>query len=636
MLLSLPALCFALLSIVLARHSNRSELRSAALRAAVLLGLLVVAGTELLSLLGRLEAFWLGSLWLLVAVCIGLLAARSGSQWAWPRLPALEGVELASGVAVAVIVALTGLLALIGWPNEGDALWYHLPRIEHWIQNRSIAYYPTGVLNQLYYPPAAEYLILHARLLGGDPRLSQVVQWFAMVGSLCGVGLIARQLGGSRRGQWLSALFCAALPMGILQASSAQIDYVAAFWLVCLAHLLVATWARSWSPLEGVLIGASLGLATLTKATAYLYAAPLATLLLLTRPVGWPERLRGTALAGLVALALNLPLVGRNLELFGSPLGPTAGAPADAAGQVNATLGPGALASNLLRNAVLHLGTPVQPVNEALARGVGGVLRVFGLDPNDPATTWRPQIFPFQIPRAPGDEATAGNPVQLLLGLGALLTGLRLGLWRKNRLGGVYALAIVLGFVLLSALFRWRPFGSHWQLPLFVLAAPVVGVVLQGHVRLTAVAAAAMISWSLPYLLLSNGHPLLAPRGVLTAGAVEQTFRFDHGARTRDTVLAAAEQVRNRQCDQVGVLLPSYGVEYPFWVLLKSPDWAGRIEHVGVANVSARLAERWPPFRPCAVIAMAALSPPERLELPSGVYVSVWEQETGRVYLPEP
>ena len=38
-----------------------------------------------------------------------------------------------------------------------------------------------------------------------------------------------------------------------------------------------------------------------------------------------------------------------------------------------------------------------------------------GIDVNDPRSTWQPTVFPFAMPSAPGDEATAGNPVHLFL-----------------------------------------------------------------------------------------------------------------------------------------------------------------------------------------------------------------------------
>ena len=56
----------------------------------------------------------------------------------------------------------------------------------HWVQDRSVAFYPTHITHQLYYPPWAEYAMLQLLLLGWDERLANLVQWFSMVGSLVG------------------------------------------------------------------------------------------------------------------------------------------------------------------------------------------------------------------------------------------------------------------------------------------------------------------------------------------------------------------------------------------------------------------------------------------------------------------
>jgi 4-amino-4-deoxy-L-arabinose transferase-like glycosyltransferase len=51
----------------------------------------------------------------------------------------------------------------------------------------------------------------------------------------------ARRLGGR-----LAALFCATLPMGILQSTSTQNDFVVAYWLACLVALVTDATTRGW------------------------------------------------------------------------------------------------------------------------------------------------------------------------------------------------------------------------------------------------------------------------------------------------------------------------------------------------------------------------------------------------------
>ncbi len=113
---------------------------------------------------------------------------------------------------------------------------YHLTRVVNWIDRGSVAHYRTNNLRQLYLGPWAEFSILHLRVLSGSDRLSALVQFAAMIGSIAGVSRIAQRIGADRRGEVFAAVCCATIPMGILQGSSTQNDYASAFWVVCFVN----------------------------------------------------------------------------------------------------------------------------------------------------------------------------------------------------------------------------------------------------------------------------------------------------------------------------------------------------------------------------------------------------------------
>jgi 4-amino-4-deoxy-L-arabinose transferase-like glycosyltransferase len=116
----------------------------------------------------------------------------------------------------------------------------------------------------------AEYAIVHLRRWRDD-RWSNAPQWLAMVGSLVGVSVIARRLGASSHGQLFGVLVAATIPMGILQASGTQNDYVTTFWLVVLAEAVLAP-PSGWRTFQ---MGAGMGLALLSKAPPFFAPALL-------------------------------------------------------------------------------------------------------------------------------------------------------------------------------------------------------------------------------------------------------------------------------------------------------------------------------------------------------------------------
>ena len=155
-----------------------------------------------------------------------------------------------------------------------------MPRVFFWFQNHSVARYATPEGRQLFASPFAEYGILQLKILaGGTDRFSNCVQWLAYVFSIMSVSMISQRLGASRHGQQVAAVAAAATPMAVLQASTTQNDLVCAFWCLAVAYWVVAYvterpagggqvwWWALW-------MGSALGLAIMSKPTAYLACAP--------------------------------------------------------------------------------------------------------------------------------------------------------------------------------------------------------------------------------------------------------------------------------------------------------------------------------------------------------------------------
>jgi hypothetical protein len=283
MLVSLPLAGFVLLFSVFREEDH--GWRSALILAATTWGVLVVLITEVLSLQPWLTKVNLAMAWLLADIAILSYLRRVTRRKAasattlelrrqlHQRVIKLGYVNIGLLVGAAVIIVLIGVIALASPPNTWDAMVYHMPRVSHWMQNRSVAFYPTHVPRQLHMPPWAEFAMLHLHMLFGGDRLNNLVQWFSLFGSVVAVSLLAQALGAGYRGQALAAVICATIPQGILQASAAKNDYVVAFWLAALAYCVLSfkrepTWTHAFG------IGGALGLAWLTKGTGYILTFP--------------------------------------------------------------------------------------------------------------------------------------------------------------------------------------------------------------------------------------------------------------------------------------------------------------------------------------------------------------------------
>jgi hypothetical protein len=443
------------------------------LRVTVLAGAAVWAITEALSLFGEVRRFPLAIAWLAVS------GAACGFAWKRRhftpvRLPRIDWVVALYCTACAAILAVTAVAAGFSPPNSADAMAYHMPRVLYWAEQGGVRFFPTPYLNQIMLQPFAEYCMLQSYVLSGGDHLVNFVQWIAAALSLIAVSAVAREFGAPARAQAFAALFCAAIPSGILASSGAKNDYVLALWLISAIYFALR-WRASHAAEDAALLGCALGLALLTKATAYLFAPwPLAAIL--ARPaLESPRRFaRPAALMAACALAINLPQYIRNWDLSGSPIGYGSAFGTAEFRWRNETLGWKQTVSNALRNASEELGARSEAWNQGVYRAVIDAHRQLRIDPADSATTWRWSAY--APPRNANHEADAPNRLHLAI-LAALFGAL---MWRasrgRDRLLALYALSLVVGFVAFCAYLKWQPFMARLFLPLFVLAAPLASI----------------------------------------------------------------------------------------------------------------------------------------------------------------
>ncbi len=468
--------------------------------------------------------------------------------------------------ATAIIVLVTGLVALLTPPNTWDSLMYHLPRQVHWMQQGSLAHYPSHDLRQLEFPPMAEAAGVQLMILsGGGDHWANMLQWAAFLGCVLIASAIARDLGAGARGQALAALLVATIPGAVHQAVNAKNDLVVALWACILAWFAVRIrLERTCGPLRAAWIGLALGLLLYTKGTGYIFALPLGALL-----GAWmlPSlRLRAVPAAliiGLIAAVLNAGHWRRNHETFGNPLGLIGNNRGYRL--TNETAAPAAMLSNVIRNIALHTQTPSEPLNDAQQRWVRRVHEALGVGTEDPRTT-SPARTTYAIRWTLAQDGSGGAPVHLLLA--ALAPGVLAALPRRSRSrklrspaagtadpGPAWGLgAAGLGAALLFCLvLKWQPWHARLQIPIFVLLAPVCGLALPrmpgGPAKgLLVLGALGLAVWA---MLINDSKPLIGDRGVLTSTR-EQTL-FHHDLYVRDATVAAIDSAAEFRPRVVGV-----------------------------------------------------------------------------------
>jgi 4-amino-4-deoxy-L-arabinose transferase-like glycosyltransferase len=590
----LPAICWVYLYKVLNRRGH--DWRSAFLVSSVLCGTFLTLTTEILSMFRSLTLPWLAVFWGILAMLaiFSYYAISDRSPKHDETFPPFLKLLVSS---VVTIVIATGFIAMIAPPNSWDSMTYHMGRVTHWIQNRSVEHFPTNIVRQLESPPWAEYAIMHLQILSGRDNFANLVQWFCMIGSIIGVTLIAKQLGADLREQILSSVIAATIPMGILQATSTQNDYVVTFWLVCFVHFGNLTKQRStWY--HAIAAGASLGLALLTKGTAYLYAFPFCLWFSFAGIKAHRWKIITPILAMLtITLLLNIGHYKRNIDLFRNPL---------ISGTIalsNEIYSLPVFLSNTVRNLSLHFGTFSGSINRKMTTAITSLHKAAGMNVNDEKTTFGGEQF--RIERIRVHEDTAGNPVHILL---IAVCVLLLLFWSKER-GLVPALlpyisAVSAGFVIFCFVLKWQPWSSRLQLPLFILWSPVIGMVLSRQDRgkyVNAIVILLLLA-SIPYIIKNESRPLISNRHQLSIMKSDRLDQYFYNyPELKGSYYASVRQALDHECNSIGLQLGSDDWEYPIWIIAQEiKNKLPRIEHVQVNNVSAKIPLTQ--FTPCSVL----------------------------------
>jgi hypothetical protein len=501
-------------------------------------------------------------------------------------------------IALTVILGVTAFLAWKVPPLTYDALTYHLARVAHWAQIHAVRHFATGIERQIVNQPGAEFIQLHFYLLANGDRFANLIEWGAMLCSLIGVTLIAAQLGAQPSSQWMSAVFAATLPMGLVQASSTITDYVISFWMVCVASesLLVIKRHENRSI---VMLGLATGLAILTKGTALPFLIPFA----FANFIGllWPpsrQSLRSTLKAAAIVLLIVGLLNGghfiRNYSLYQNPITTDQ----YATYHLNENFSPKALVSNIVRHASLHTMTPWPSVKQWVDSTILKFHVKLHQPRSDPQTTLAGQEF--RILGYTTSEALTGNPWHALLIL--LLFPLFLfGRWPKNKPVRLYSVLIASTFILFCWIFRWQIFASRLHLPFFILFSPAIGIGLRRFFsrygsRLVAVA---LILAAWPWLVNVSGRPIFESDYTSSVSVVGRT-REEMIEEIYKQYIQIVDLIQAEGCKNVGLNLSGDSAEYPFWMLFGSPDSDVRIEWFVAGTPSERYKD--PDFKACAVI----------------------------------
>lgn len=612
-------LLFLLFSFFLFHPDPQKDFREAIIKGSVASSMLLVGITELFSFLNIINFPALCGFWV-TATAIAAGYASKNLVKLQIRLPlkSLKNWEIAVLSGMISILFIVGLLAFYCPPNNFDAINYHLSRVEHWVQNHTLAHFPTSDVRQLYSNPLAEMIILQFRILTDSDLFSNSIQFFALIGSLIGAALLAARMGIKRKGQWLTAIFCLTVPMAILQGSSAQNDLVVSFFLLCFSVFLI-DWGKSGKLQDCSFMGLSLGLAILTKGTAYMFGLPFFAFIVFWAFKSHRQHFSATML--FIALLICLPITGhysRNFAFCGAPMGSQAGIRNEA--NLTNTI------SNIIKVLATNLSTPSSRLNDNIEEAVALLHDLFDLKPDTRKSHYLNMSFYLLF--VPFHEDVAGNPLHILAIMISLLfiflcnppinkdsspADNRFDQLKILKFHGLFLLA---GGLIFSSLILWQPWLTRLNLPLLMLSAPLVGFTFSYFHRYVLIAIVAFAFFqALPALFINTRKPILGKeilraylpafvpysmqfKSILELSRLENFLNRSQLPHCQEI----ATYLRARGHSQIGLAVNGNWPEYYLWALMREPGTTLRIEHVQLKDPGMPAAFRSGPFNPTCII----------------------------------
>jgi hypothetical protein len=581
----IPALSWFILFLVIHTHLRDTgaftKFRKAVLLSTLGISLFIVILTEALSYYSLIRFkpllfCWLLFLAALIAYClykrIGRQAVKDISSTAlkafrmsWVSWPLL------------FIILVSTLLALIYPPNNYDSMTYHMARVAHWVQNKNISNYPTHIIRQLISQPFAEWEILHLQVLTHGDRLANSLQLFYYINCLICISLVTKALGGSTRQQLSSTLITALIPMAIIESNTTQNDVIAGFFIIAFVYMTIML-LRGYqtSFLHVILTGASLGLAFLTKGTAYIFTILFVAWYIIPLIREYKKPLKDVllkalrySLVPLVALLINSGLYYRNLFLTDDFFGNINKTTASEGKDLKSIFFIG------VKNIMNHF--PNTPESK---KWIAAFTMEKGIDINDPKYSfitidWMAENFTFH-------EDYAQNFLHTILIILTMVYFLcRKRLYREPlSYYSLYVFTLAATCFLFCLLLKWQPWSNRLETGLFILYGVFLGMEV-GQLRkawLQTLIYLPMVAFGILASLFSNNHRVFP--------LSESIFKTSYSAAIyKPGILECRDYLVKKDYKYIGLYIGEDSWDYPYYKLLAN-NGQRIINHVFVANES--------------------------------------------------
>lgn len=592
--------------------------------------------TEMLSVFHMLTKRFLACIWIgFSLLLIFLFMAEKGYLLLWSGINRIKQRMRIRPIHVVILLFALYVLYLSfnTVPYNYDSMTYHLSRICHWTQNKSISHYATNIIRQVTSPVLYEFVDLHVYILLDKKdnflNLVQCVSYLISAGMVYG---IARKLHCRRIICLIAALLYLAMPIAFAEALTTQNDNFATVWLLYFSYILIdfidlkhKLEVKKSVALKVCMLGVLVGVGYLTKPSICIGMFVMVLWLLL---ICIARRDSFFTLLKLVSIAIPsiilplIPEVLRNIKTFDAISDPIAGQR-----QLIGTLKPFYLFVNFLKNFLYNFpNIYIRKSDYFLMRFIEKIAEALQVNLNDPSISEDGREFVMHMAPAYSHDIAINPLIVWLMIFFVICSGIYI---RKKNIKDTflgYSFMAVMSFLIFCSVLRWEPYVTRYMSAYLALMCPMIGLQLE----------------KMQNKIVQNGLV-----GVICLACIAEIFSMSkfhqnyvyknesdraHGYFVRhvdeyEIYSEICQIIRKKEFRQVGLKMQEEDYEYPLWKILEED--VDRIEHIFVENTSQRYDDY--NFTPDCIIWVGGL--PEGTIERNGKIYNVYAEYGQRYYL---
>lgn len=488
-----------------------------------------------------------------------------------------------------IVLGIIGIAMLILSAKSITANWdsmtYHMPRVMHWIQNKSVAFYATNEIRQITSPPLSEYFIMHVMLLTGSDKFVCMVQGISYVLSAGLVYLIAIKMKMDKQYAYLSFFLFLMMPPAIAEAVTTQNDLFTAFMLLLFFYYYLdfiycpdLTISKENLVLAGKL-GAVIAMGYLAKSNVLIPMAVFIVYLGILK-ILHKEKIKniiGVCIVGLATTAAGIcPFFMQSYKVYGSLIPKT-----QTDGILPATLSIRLLFANCYKNLAKYFSTPLVPgINDFLLKIGRGIEKIFRIDINDEAIA----TSEFKLPDMTGayhhDMAT--NPLVLFL-MALVLMGLLFKMCSRPKLETGMFLCTVISLLATCTVSIYSPWKVRYFLPVSAVTVIFVCFFIE-RMKKEYKWKEYFIGFIICLGVLSGYGAFYYTKDAVQAGYYgneDGPYSYFVNYKIRGPYNDIEDYIETEGYQDIGLYIQSNYYEYPLWAYL---DRIQRMEHVLVGD----------------------------------------------------